>query len=238
MAEFTQLEIINGTGLLLIVILFLYIALKLLSKYLSYKDKNLALLACAFLFMSLTWLAPTLFFLSLLLTDTPISLELYLLIGHAFNLDSFFLIILISSLMFKDKRKLIQTSVVIYYSVMVIIFFYLFFTNISLIASMEGFLKFQQGPFLLIRNLIVMILMIIFTVMFYRESHRSDNPQVGLRGTLFLTGMVMIIIGGISHMITGLAFVVFAFLAISSICFYTAFLTPEWMKKRLIKETE
>ena len=107
-----------------------------------------------------------------------------------------------------------------------------------ILGELRGFLGFQQGPFLVIRNLSFMIISIIFTIIFYRESHKSENPEVRLRGTLFLAALILIILGGISHMITGQAFVILIFIIFSSICYYTALLTPEWMKKRLIKETE
>ena len=90
----------------------------------------------------------------------------------------------------------------------------------------------------MIRNVLVMIISLVFTIMFYRESRKSDNPEIRLRGTLFLAAFILIIIGGISHMITGLAIIVLMFVIAVSICYYTALLTPEWMKKRLIKKTE
>lgn len=238
MTELTQFELFNGTVIILIVILLWYIGLRLFLRYLSLKDKNLITLACVFMFQGLTWLAPAIYFLSLLSTGTPISFELYLLIGHAFNFGGLFWIILLSELMFKEKQKLIISLIGVYFLVFEIIFFYLFFTNISLIGSLGGFLKFQQGPFLMIRNLLIMIITLIFTIMFYRESHKSDNPQIRLRGTLFLTAIILVIIGGISHMITGLAIVILIFFILAGICYYTALLTPEWMKKRLFKETE
>ena len=238
MAELTQFEIINGIAMCLIVIILLYITLKLLLKYVSLKDKNLLTLACVFIFQSLTWIAPTTLFLSLLSTGSPISLEFYLLIGHTFNFGGFFWILLLTDLMFKDKRKIIISLVVSFYIIAEIIFIYLFFTNISLIGSLGGFLKFQQGPYLMIRNLLIMIVTLTFTILFYRQSHKSDNPHIRLRGTLFLAAFILLIIGGISHMITGIAIIILILVVLSSICYYTALLTPEWMKKRLIKETE
>jgi len=238
MAELTQLEMINGIGILLILILLLYIGLRLLLKYISLKDKNFILLACVFFFQAKTWVAPTIFFISLLSGGPPISLELFLLISHVFNYSGLFWIILLTRLMFRDKQKLILSLIGIFFIVSEIIFLYLFFTNISMLGSLPGFLQFQQGPYLIIRNVLIMILALSFTIMFYRQSHKSDNPEIRLRGTLFLAAFILIIMGGISHMITGQAFVILIFIIFSSICYYTALLTPEWMKKRLIKETE
>lgn len=238
MAELTQFEQINGIFIVIIVILLWYIGLKLFLKYRSIREKKLLMLGMVFIFQGLTWFAPAVVFLSLLLTGNLISLELYLLIGHAFNLGAFFWIYLLTELMFKNKQKIIISILGIYLVATILIFFYLFFTNISLIASFSGFLRFQQGPFLVIRNLSFMIISIIFTIIFYRESHKSENPEVRLRGTLFLAALILIILGGISHMITGLVYVVLIFFLIAGIFYYTALLTPEWMKKRLIKKEE
>ncbi len=236
MAELTQFEIMNGLFVLMIVIVLWYIALRLNLKYTTMKEKNLILLSLVFVFQSLMWLAPTIVFLNLLLTGTLISVELYLLIGHAFNFAVIFWFYLLTELMWKNKQKLIMSILVIYNVVLVIIFFYLFFTNISLIGSMETFFGFQQGPFLAVRNLSFIALMLISVILFFRESHKSDNPQVRLRGTLFLVAIIIIIIGGIWHMITAIALGTLICFVIGSLCYYFAFLTPDWMKKRLIKE--
>jgi len=238
MAELTQFEIMNGIAMILIVILYWYIAVKLFLKYNSQKDKNLLYLSLIFIFQSLTWLAPTTLFLSILLTGTLISFELYLLIGHALPLAVFFWLIIITELMFKDKQKLILSIIGIYYAFMVIIFFYLFFTDISLLGELRGFLGFQQGPFLIVRNLSSMIITIISVILFYRESHKSSDPQIRLRGTLFLIAIVFVFLGAFLHIITGLAVLALTFFLLASLSYYTALLTPEWMKKRLIKETE
>ena len=238
MVELTQFEVMNGFFMFIIVILYWYIALKLFLKYTSLKDKNLLYLCLIFIFQSLTWLAPSVLFLSIILTGSLISFELYLLIGHALPLAVFFWIIIITELMFKDKQKLILSIIGIYYAFMVIIFFYLFFTDISLIGELRGFLGFQQGPFLMVRNLSSMIISIVSVILFYRESHKSDNPQTRLRGTLFLTAIVFVFLGAFLHIITGLAVLALIFFFLASLSYYSALLTPEWMKKRLIKETE
>lgn len=238
MVELTQFEVMNGIFMFIIVILYWYIALKLFLKYTSLKDKNLLYLCMIFIFQSLTWLAPSVLFLSIILTGSLISFELYLLIGHALPLAVFFWIIIITELMFKDKQKLILSIIGIYYAFMVIIFFYLFFTDISLIGELRGFLGFQQGPFLMVRNLSSMIISIVSVILFYRESHKSDNPQTRLRGTLFLTAIVFVFLGAFLHIITGLAVLALIFFLLASLSYYSALLTPEWMKKRLIKETE
>ncbi len=238
MTELNQFEIMNGTVMIIIVILYWYIALKLFLKYNSLEDKNLLYLAIIFIFQSLTWLAPTVLFLSIILTGSLISFELYLLIGHALPFAVFFWIIVITELMFKDKQKLILTIIGIYYAALVVIFFYLFFTDISLLGELRGFLGFQQGPFLIIRNLSSMIISIVSVILFYRESHKSDNAQIRLRGTLFLTAIIFVVLGAFLHIITGIAVLALIFFLLASICYYTALLTPEWMKKRLIKETE
>ena len=238
MVELNQFEIMNGIAMIIIVILYWYIASKLFLKYNSLKDKNLLYLSIIFIFQSLTWLAPTVLFLSIILTGSLISFELYLLIGHALPFAVFFWLIIITELMFKDKQKLILTIIGIYYAALVVIFFYLFFTDISLLGELRGFLGFQQGPFLIIRNLSSMIISIVSVILFYRESVKSDNAQTRLRGTLFLAAIVFVVLGAFLHIITGLAVLALLFFLLASISYYSALLTPEWLKKRLIKETE
>ena len=238
MVELTQFEQVNGIVMIMIVILYWYIALKLFLKYASHKDKNLLYLCMIFIFQSLTWLAPTVLFLSIILTGALISFELYLLIGHALPFAVFFWIIIITELMFKDKQKLILSIIGIYYAALVIIFFYLFFIDISLLGELRGFLGFQQGPFLIIRNLSSVIISIVSVILFYRESHKSDDPQIRLRGTLFLAAIVFVVLGAFLHIITGLAVLALIFFFLASLSYYSALLTPEWMKKRLFKENK
>ena len=198
----------------------------------------IVIIVLVFIFQSLTWLAPTMLFLSILLTGSLITFELYLLIGHAFPLAVIFWLIIITELMFKEKQKLILTIIGSYYAILTVVFFYLFFTDISLLGELRGFLGFQQGPFLIIRNLSSMIISIVSVILFYRESHKSDNAQTRLRGTLFLTAIIFVILGAFFHIITGNAFLTLIFFLLASISYYTALLTPEWMKKLFIKEEQ
>ena len=119
---------------------------------------------------------------------------------------------------------------------MLIIFYFFLFSDTSLLGVFNRPLTPVLGPFLAIRSIILLIVLLITGILFYRESHKSDNPEIKLKGTLFLIGLISFMSGAILFVITGIAFVPLIFFIPCAFLIYGAFILPEWMKKIFLKE--
>jgi hypothetical protein len=236
MVELTQIEFLNGIFAILIVITFYIIGFRLISKYFHLKEKKILYLGVAIPFMANMWVALTITFISILLTGNSINPELYFLIGYGFPLGMIFWLILITELMYKDKQKLIVSIFAIYWVIMEIIFFLLLFSDSSLLGVFNRPLTPVLGPFIAIRSLITLGILVITGFLFYLESHKSDNPEIRLKGTLFLLGLISFMLGAIMFVITGIAFVPLIFFIPSAFLIYVAFIPPDWLKKIFLKE--
>ncbi len=238
MVELTQIEFLNGIFAIFIVITFYFIGLNLISKYFRLKEKKILYLGIAIPFMGNMWLAISITYLSILLTGNTITPMVYFLIGYGFPLGIVFWLILITELMYKDKQKVIISIYAIYWVIMEIIFFIFLFSDTSLLGVFSRPLTPVLGPFLAIRSLIILVILFFSGILFYRESHKSDNPEIKLKGTLFIIGLILFITGAILFVITGIAFLPLIFFIPSVFLVYGAFILPEWMKKIFLKETK
>ncbi len=237
MVELTQIEFLNGIFGIFIVIAFFYMGLRSISKYFTHKDRKLLYFGCAIPFLSSPWWSITIDFISILSTGNQVSPELYFIVGYGVPLGTLFWMIVFTELTYREKQKLILIIFTIFWLIFfVIVFYYFFFTDMHQIGELNRPLTPQLGLYLRVRSIVALIIVLITAFLFYRESHKSDNPNVRIKGTLLLLGIFLFMIGGLTYIITGIAFVPLIFFIPSLFSAYGAILTPEWVKKRLKKE--
>ena len=237
MVELTQVEFLNGIFGIFIVIAFFYMGLRSILKYSIHKDRKLLYFGGAIPFISSPWWSISIDFISILLTGNQISPEIYFLVGYGFPFGTLFWMIVFTELTYKEKQKLILLIFTIFWIVFFVIFFYyFFFTDMQQIGELNRPLTPQIGLYLRVRSIVAVLILLITGFLFYRESHKTTNPTVRLKGTLFLVGILLFMIGAFTYIITGIAFVPLIFFIPSLFSVYGAMLTPEWVKKRLIKE--
>ena len=233
--ELTQIEFLNGIFAIFIVFTFYFIGLRLIYKYFKLKEKRILYLGLAIPFMGNMWLAISVTFISILLTSNSISPEMYFLLGYGFPLGMVFWLTLFTELIYEDKQKLIVSLFILYWIIMEIIFFMFLLTDTSLLGVFNRPLTPVMSPFLAIRSFITLILLIITGILFYRESHKSDNAEVRLKGILFLSGIILFMLGALTFVISGIAFIPLIFFIPSLFMVYGALILPDWMKKIFLK---
>ena len=237
MVELTQIEFLNGIFAIIIVIVFSFIALKLMVKYFKFKDIKLIYLGCAIPFLSTPWWAISTTFVFILATGSPISPEIYFLIGYGIPLGIILWLILFTELIYKERQKLILSIFTPFWILFFgVIFYMLLLTDVSLIGTFDRPLTPQMGLYLRIRSLVALIIVLVTGIIFYRESHKSINPEVKLKGTLFLLGILLYLGGTFTYVITQIAGLPLIFLIPSLIVIDGALTLPNWMRKILLKE--
>jgi len=241
MVDLTQTEMIIGISYIILMVLNFIIALLLFVKYMRNKDKTLLYFSLFFIFSGINGLGGVLNFFSYLTTGGPISVVLFgAFIFGIRPIALIFWMLLITELMYKNKKKLILGIFAVYCIILYVISLYFFFTDISALIVEVG----PPGTNAVITDLTRIIvlptplIMIVTTVLFYRESHKSDNPVTRLKGTLFLLGVLIQISGGIIFLITGNIIILNVPLVPGIILMYGAIAMPDWIKKRVVKKEQ
>jgi hypothetical protein len=239
MVELTQTELLNGFFIVIIVIIYFYIGFKLYAKYIAYKDIKLIYLGTNVIFQSIGWFSIALTYVMILAFGVPLPDSLYILIGHGIAPISLLSwVLLLSEIMWKNKQKIILIIFGIYFVLITVIFFYLWVTDLSALGTVIGNLDFNMAPFLIIRSLLSLVIGLSTVILFFRESHKSDNPEVRLKGTLFLLGVLLLFGGVILFVIVQTTFITLVFTVPSALCLYAGLIMPDWIKKIFIKERE
>lgn len=192
----------------------------------------------ALIFLSEPWLAASVALIYVLVTGHAISTELFLLIGYAFPLSMLCWLLVFTDLKYEEKKKLILSIYLIYYVANSILFFIFLFTDSRLIGVLDGPINHHMGPYLIVRSLIGLTILLVTSSLFFKESRKSENPEVRFKGKLIFIGIVLFIIGGIAFTITGAAYISLSIFIPSLIALYGGFALPDWMKKIFLKKKE
>lgn len=238
--ELTPLDILNGSMSIVQVIINVIVGLMLISKYKKYKSRPLLFMGISMILLSEVWFTHGLALILILTTGSGLSPEMFFLC--AFTLIPWATLawmVVITDLMYKDKQKLILSIYAIFGVVYNLIFFYLLFTNITLIGQLENPIDPHTGTFITVFLLIILINVFITGFLFLRESRKSQDSEIRLKGTLFFLSSTSFVIASILDTLAlniVIIIIVRILLILSAIEVYGAFLLPDWMKKLFLKE--
>ncbi len=237
MAELTQYEMMTGIILFIVMILQFGLLVVLLTKYSSTKDKRILYFSLFLGFGTLAFLAISINFINILVTGNSIGAFPYLLIAFGIGpLSVLFWVILATELMYQSKKKIILGIFLIYWIVVRIMFFYLLFTDIDSLATNIWIGGSQQGIFLRVVQVIRLLIILVFSILFFRESHKSENREVRLKGTLFLLGVLNLVGGMLLYSITTNPVFMLIFMIPALLFVYVSFVMPQKLRAYLIKE--
>jgi hypothetical protein len=240
----TPLEMVNGTLSLLCVSISTVIGLIIISKYPKYKQKDLLLVGFTWIGVFSPWWPSATSFVLALITGSGLTPTLYFLIG--FIISPVVLVIwmwVFTDLKFKNQQKIIVGI----YAIIGIAFefyliYYLFIINDpSVIGELTGVLDTTYRGIAIYYSMFIVATMLITGILFGRESLKSDNPEIKLKGTLLIIAFVSWVVGAIMDAALPLNIITLTIarliLIFSAIIFYCGFLLPDFVKKVFLKET-
>ena len=237
--ELELVEYLQGVFTLIFVVITLIVGIRIASKYLVFKRRVFILIGISWPGMIIGWIPDAITFLMIIFLDTPLSEEAYLIIALAFY-PIFVLCFFIGFMdILETKREKLYLIVFVFLGILYeIIFLYLFLSPTEAVGTFEG-------PFLVEYHLFIDIFLIIWIMSvfviglsFVRQSLKSKEPEVKLKGKLLLIAFITIIVGAMMDVIIPQTLItvviVRLILASSSILFYIGFILPEWTKKLLL----
>ena len=240
MVELTPFDILNGFLSIIMIIFSIVVGLILISKYVKYKSKPLLYMGIALILLTEVWFTHSLALILILTTGKGLSPEIfftcaYILIPWA--LLAWMLVI--TELINKEKIKLVASIYVIFGILYSIIFIYLLFTDITLIGELYTPIDSQTGLFLTAYLFIILITIFITGYLFLRESRKSQDPEIRLKGLLYFLASTSFVIGSILDTFAlNIVILIIVRIILISATFeaYGAFILPNWMKKLFLKE--
>jgi len=240
MVELTSLDILNGSLSIIQVIINLIVGIKLISKYFKYKSRPLFFMGLSMILLSEVWFTHGLALILVLTTGSGLSPQMFFII--AFMLVPLAMVcwmMVITELIYKEHQKVILSIYIIFGIIFEILFFTLLFIDYRLIGELETPVEVHTAPFMTGYLLIILINVLITGFLFFRESSKSNDPEIKLKGKLFVVSSTSFAIASILDTLA-LNFValiivrmVFIF---SAVAVYGAFLLPDWMKNLFLKE--
>ncbi len=240
MVELTPIEILNGSMSIVMVTIIIIVGIALISKYFKYKSRPLLFMGISLILLISVWFTHGLALILILTTGNGLSPEIFFICEYTLiPWATLAWMVVITELMYKDKQKLILSIYAIFGVVYTVIFYYLLFTNIALIGELESPIDPHNGPFMTGYLLIILINVFITGLLFFRDSRKSQDSEIRLKGLLFFLSSTSLVIASILDTFPLniiLIIVVRGLLVLASIEVYGAFLLPNWMKKLFLKQ--
>ena len=235
----STIELSNGILSLIFVVLSISIGLIMISRYFKYKTINLILAGITWMIICEPWWAVSISFLSTILTGNPLPIEIFFLIGFPLiPMGIITWMVLMTNLVFKEKKKMILIITGIFCTTLEILFFLLYFVNMSLLGALIGVFDVDYATFMLVYLALVLFIVLITGTKFALESLKADNPEIKLKGKFLLLAFYSFVIGSFISVLSNILVVLIIakiIVILSSIEFYFGFILPKPIKKLLLK---
>ncbi|TFG29108.1 MAG: hypothetical protein EU532_03790 [Promethearchaeota archaeon] len=239
--ELTEIDIISGIFSIISIIIFTIMGLIIVSKYFKHKTRDHLLFGITVVGLAEPLYGPAFSFLSVLFTGKSLSVEIYFLIslvGNPIILVCF--ITVVTDLFYKDKQKIIQLIFIIYSVIIEICLIYFLIYYPSLVGKLMGITDSEYGLFSRIYVISALLVLIIGGTLIARESLRSNNREIKLKGKILLPAFYLFAISAIIDAAVPLNAVTLLLnrilFILSGILFYVGFILPDWMKNLILKE--
>ncbi|TXT55022.1 MAG: conserved membrane protein of unknown function [Promethearchaeota archaeon] len=230
--ELTNFQILYGIFSVIFVVIAVIIGFQILLKYLTLKKKELITVGLALIFLTSAWWGSAFSFLSYVIVGYELSEFQFFLLGDAFIpialicwMYSFLILV------YPHKLKKVLPFYVIISVVYEIILIYFLFTDPSQIATIEGRFNSDHKLFALSFLAFAILSVLITGILFARESLKSEDPKIRLKGKFILVGIISFCFGAIFDAgipMNSITLVLIRLLLISSaIEYYFGFLIPD-----------
>ncbi|MFW6272866.1 MAG: hypothetical protein ACOC44_14315 [Promethearchaeia archaeon] len=239
------IDYLNGFSSLTYVIVSILVGLTILSKYFKYNQRPFLFVGITWLGLSEPWIPSSLSFLSNLLFGQGLSLELYIIIGNILTPISLVSwMIAFTDLIYKQHQSLIVGIYAIIGIVFTIVFINLLFTNPTAIGTFSSDsqvnIDIEYKSFVMIYLVFIVINLLITGSIFARNSLKSNQREVKLKGKFLLIAFIAWCIGAVFDSAIPLNFITLPItrllLVSSALLFYIGFILPPGIKKLFISE--
>ncbi|MEJ2250500.1 MAG: hypothetical protein P8Y97_12715, partial [Candidatus Lokiarchaeota archaeon] len=211
--------------------------MRILLKYFEYRNLQLLLVGLVWIGLSTPWFPDSINFIWLIFFSNTIPLIVNLLVGNLFiPIVGILWVKAFTDLIYNKSQKLLILIFVFIGVIYEILFFIFLFLNPSLIGSFPtSHFQMVYSPGFEIVLLIYIAIFLVTGILFGRESLKSDNSEIRLKGKFLLIAFISFTVGAILDSLllrTPLFVIITRLILISAaIEFYFGFIPPDWLKK-------
>ncbi|MFX1481435.1 MAG: hypothetical protein ACFFCI_25425 [Promethearchaeota archaeon] len=236
-------EILNGVFSLAFVIISISIGITIISKYPKTKNRTVILVGFVWLGIVSSWYASSSSFLVALITggDGYVSAPpIYFIIGAApLPITAFIWMVAFTDLLYRDKKRIILLFFGITGLIFEVVLFSLLSINFDLVGTVTSPVDAEYDLFITSYQIFLVILVLVSGTLFARESLKSTNPEIKLKGKLLIIAFTSFVLGSILEILSGISIVILIIARIllitSSIEFYGGFILPRWMENLFLR---
>lgn len=237
----TTLEIISGISSLIFVLISTYVGLRIAKKYFDTNQKEFLFVGISWIGIVSPWWPSSVAFLTALITEKGISDVSYFLIGNLFiPLFMVCWLAAFTELLYKKIQKIAILSFCIWAAVFEVYLIYFSINDPSMIGELNGILDVEYLNLALIFLISIIVILLVTGVLFGRESLKSKNKEVRLKGKLIIWAIILWSVGAaldsaipLNPFTLPITRIV---LITSSILFLGGWILPEWMKKIFLRK--
>ncbi|MFO8018833.1 MAG: hypothetical protein R6U96_09370 [Promethearchaeia archaeon] len=237
--ELSGLRILNSLFSLIFVLVSIMIALRILSKYVTTKHRDLIPVGLAWVLLSTPWWSPAFNLVTVYFFNYSIDPPIYLFIMTAFIPYALICwIYAFSKLTYPESKKKIFYPFLIICLAYSAVFMILFLIKMDFIAKYEGGFTYHRTFFNIGFLLFTVISAIVSGILFTRRSLQSPNPEIRWKGRFLLIAFFSFV-GGATMDIFSRGNIILQLsarilLIISAICYYLGFFLPPKLKQLLV----
>ncbi len=233
-----NIDYFDGISCIILVAMFYFIGLRLISKYFKDKQRNFIYVGLTWMGMCGPWIPPATGFLFYVITGVKLPDEIYFLIGYFVIPVSIITWLTAFTNFIKSRYKTEILIIYIIYGVVFEILFLIFlFTDISVIGIRSGVFQADLGWFILGYLLTALFTFLVTSIIFARNTMVMQSPETQLKGKFLLIAIISLSIGSVLDgffTYNSVLFVIYKIILISSsLEFYFAFFLPNWLKNIL-----
>lgn len=239
--ELTPLETLQGALTLVFTLISLILGLIMILKYFQYKQIQLALVGITWIAVVSPYWPDSISFILIITTGQQLPQIVYFFIAGAFTAPIYFSWMKVfTDFLYRDKQKLLIGIFGVIAVVYEILFFAVFFTDYTLIGVQQAPFYVEFTDFIVIYLLISISMFTVTGLLFAKESLKSENPDIRLKGKFltiaFITFAVGTVIDSIGQLTEATLVIARIFVIIGAFSFYIGFTLPKFIKGLFIKE--
>jgi hypothetical protein len=230
-------EIVSGIFSIILVSIYLYLGLRITSRYFDLKQRVYLYIGLTWIFMAEPWYPSTVsFIISWFNGEGLINFpRIFLVIGNLFLPVAIIAwMIAFSSLLYKEKKLLIVGSAITLSTIYEIIFVYFLIVDPSFLGTMVSPVDSSYGLFMTIVQFLLLFTIFISGLRFALATTRSKKREHIIKGRFLLFAFFSFFIGAIFDVFSNISIVIFIIgrilLITSSMEFYIGFIYPEKVK--------
>ncbi|MGQ4874393.1 MAG: hypothetical protein ACP6IY_10015 [Promethearchaeia archaeon] len=236
----SNIEIINGLLSTFVVILSVFIGIKISYKYKTNKDKTFLFFGLTWILLVEPWYPSMISFLLYIFIGVGLNLTWYLFLGLFFiPLGVFLGVTAFTELIYKNRQRMLQIIIISGGAVFDVIFLYFLLKDPTLMGELISVVDIKFSIIVLTFLLVNGPICVICGALFARESLKSQNPEIRLRGILLIIAFTSFAIGAVTEILINeslYTLIARVFLIFGIIFFHEGFILSNFLRKKLLKE--